>query len=75
MGIAYKSVGPSVCGPLINGKRLAMVAYSMFSPAVSAMNAQSLAFQNISDNIANSTTRKSGQIIASTTIPINGMWI
>jgi flagellar hook protein FlgE len=41
-----------------------MVAYSMFSPAVSAMNAQSLAFQNISDNIANSTTTgyKAGQV-------------
>lgn len=33
-----------------------MVAYSLFSPAVSAMQAQSRAFQNISDNVSNSQT-------------------
>lgn len=41
-----------------------MVAYSLFSPAVSAMQAQSRAFQNISDNVSNSQTPgyKSGEI-------------
>ncbi len=41
-----------------------MVAYSLFSPAVSAMRAQSQSFQNISDNVANSQTPgyKAGQV-------------
>lgn len=41
-----------------------MVAYSLFSPAVSAMQAQSRSFQNISDNVSNSQTPgyKAGQI-------------
>ncbi len=41
-----------------------MVAYSLFAASISAMNAQSLSFQNISDNISNSTTTgyKAGQV-------------
>ncbi|NMM46271.1 flagellar hook-basal body complex protein [Rhodospirillaceae bacterium KN72] len=41
-----------------------MVAYSLFSSAVTAMRANSVAFGNISDNIANTTTTgyKAGQI-------------
>ena len=41
-----------------------MVAYSMFAPAVSAMRAQSVGFQSISDNIANVSTTgyKAGRI-------------
>lgn len=41
-----------------------MVAYSMFSPSVTAMRAQSLGFQSISDNIANVSTTgyKAGRI-------------
>lgn len=41
-----------------------MVAYSLFSPAISAMQAQSRSFQNISDNVSNSQTPgyKAGQV-------------
>lgn len=41
-----------------------MVAYSMFSPAVTAMRANSIGFQSISDNIANVSTTgyKAGRI-------------